>query len=106
MAMNDYGNTPPNTGNDAEADEEYGGSGASVKCLHIYAMPDGSFTVEESTGAPPKDGERAANLDEVLMAVEATFSQGEDPDAMAAAQKGYGKPREMQAPNPGGLFGE
>lgn len=106
-----HGNTYVNSGdvggNDAPADEEYGGGTASVKCLHIYAMPDGSFAVEESTGMAPEKAQTVPDLASVVTRVEETFgNQAEDPEALAAAQRGYGKPREMNAPNPMGLFGE
>lgn len=104
--MNDYGNTPPATGNNDPMDEDYVApeGGESVPCLHIYAMPDGSFVTEESEGPAP-DGE-PMDATGVQQLVQAFVEPQEDPEALAAAQKGYGKPREMQAPNPGGLFGE
>lgn len=115
MATNDYGSTPPNAGNDAPADEEYGAAGGqggeSVPCLHIYAMTDGSFKVEQSEGAPPEQAQAVPDLDTVMQLVQSAFGGGsggeqDEDQALASAQKGYGKPKEMQAPNPGGLFGE
>jgi hypothetical protein len=109
MAMNDYGNAPPNAGNDAPADEEYGGQGGekSVTCLHVYLMADGTFRTTEAAGEPvPEGAATVRDLQGVIAQAQEYFAEGEDPDALAAAQKGYGKPREMSAPNPGGLFGE
>lgn len=100
MATNDFGSAPATGAN------EMGEGGESVRCLHIYEMSDGSFKVEESSAMAPEEAESVADLGAVMAMVESTFAAQEDPDALAAAQKGYGKPREMQAPNPGGLFGE
>lgn len=107
MATNDYASTPPNAGNDAPADEEYGAAGGdSVPCVHVYAMADGSFQVEQSVGSPPEGSEAVPDLAGVIAVLESTLGGQQDADPMASAQKGYGKPNEMQAPNPGGLFGE
>ena len=114
MATNDYGSAPPNAGNDAPADEEYGGQGGekSVACMHVYQMPDGSYRVSQAEGEPVPEGAKPMrDLGAVAQVAQEYFS-GADQDsdqAMADAQAGYEKgPKrpEMTAPNPGGLFGE
>lgn len=112
MAQNNFGNTPPNAGNDAPADEEYGASGGQpVPCVHIYAMADGTFGLKRAEEAPPEGLETAGDLQTAMAKAAEMLSApaGGEEDAMAAAQAGYAKgPKRppMAAPNPGGLFGE
>lgn len=112
MAMNDMGNTPPNAGNDAPADEEYGAAqGEAVPCIHIYKMADGSFGVEEATAPPPAEGlQTLGSLEEVMAKVEESLTAPPpDDEAMTAAKAGYAKAANrppMAAPNPGAIFGE
>lgn len=103
---NSYANTPA-TATNAPTDPSGQGASGTVECLHIYEMGDGTFQIEESTGQPPQGAESVKSLDELLTKVQDTFKEpDEDDQAMADAKAGYGKPKAMQAPNPGGVFGE
>lgn len=85
--------------------------GEQVPCFHIYAMPDGTFKVDQSTGPAPADAQEAANLDEALELTR-QMAEGGAPDMesddLAAAQAGYAKKAQPapDAPNAGGMFGE
>lgn len=85
--------------------------GEQVPCIHLYAMPDGSFKVDQSTGPAPADAQEAASLDEALDLAR-QMAQGGSPDMdsddMAAAQAGYAKKAQppAEAPNAAGMFGE
>lgn len=85
--------------------------GETVPCIHLYSMPDGSFKVEKTEGPAPQEGEDAASLDEAMELVREMASgapeEGEE-IGMDEMQSGYAKraPKPMDAPNPGGVFGE
>jgi hypothetical protein len=89
-----------------------GGEGEAVPCVHIYAMPDGSFVIEQSEAQAPEGGESVASAD---LALEQAAQMLADPmkadneaQAMTDAKAGYDRRARRDPFNagPGAIFGE
>lgn len=106
MAINSFESAPPAGGNEMMGE----GAGSPVPCVHIYAMPDGTFGLKRSEEPPPEGLESAGDMDTVMRKVAemlAAPNEQEAGDAMAAAKVGYAKRANRQElAAPGGLFGE
>lgn len=107
MATNDLASMPPSGANPmGPAGPEEGGQ--PVPCLHVYAMPDGTYMVKKDTAPPPPEAEKVGSLQEVhAMLEELGSAEAPEDEAMTAAKTGYAKRSqrpEMMAP--GGMFGE
>jgi hypothetical protein len=90
MAENTFENTPPAGGNEMMGE---GGGGEPVRCVHIYAMPDGTYGVKVASEPPPEGLQTVASMEELIPMLEQGLSEQEAPqdDAMEAAKAGYAR---------------